>query len=810
MSQRMSLVLHGTPPALVTRTLSERIGESIRSYIVGPMSLKDPELAKFYRSGSRTAAGPIVNELTALTCAAFWDGVNQISSDVAKLPLSLMKRRQGGGSDPYVDSPVYRLMKYAPNPETTSVVFRRTLIMHAAMSGNGYAEIVRDKSDRPKALWNLHPTRVQAFYDDARPGEDGRRKPLRYRIDGTTIIDARNMLHIQGLGDDGVTGYNMVSVAREALGLALASQQFAAAFFGNGTRFGGVLSSDQDLDDDQAKAVLDRVETLHAKADKAFRLLVLGQGFTFTESGVKPSDAQMTEIRQQQVVEVARYLNMPPHKLKELSRSTNNNIEHQDLEYYKGPILTWLTLAEQEYEAKLISPLERGLQFFKHNANAFLRGDIKSRYEALGIARDKGIINADEWREFEDWNPQPDGQGQLYLVQSAQVPVGKLADLVDAQIEATKQKAEPPASKTDADVRDATERAERAEQVAIEQRALADALRVQLAAVEATGTAKAEEVTALRVSAEQQQTLAANLTVLATDLRVQAERMEADRDTAEVGLADALLKQAAAEALIETARMEARTADEARAAAEGVAADARAKEEAAAAALGVAVRDLDLARDTTAADAAIEARIAEMQALLDSQRTSYEAEMAALTAALDQTMQERDAEQARTLAALSAGAAQRSEAMDRLAATIPAHRGLFVSVMGRIARREVEKARSHKATPEKLRNWLKTPDPLHFDICVEALLPAIKTDLAWKRSTEDPLVITTKLIEAHLAHFAETLRRVADTDASEYHALLAKTLERWETEQPERMADQVMAEQIAYLRAYEQQNGSRQ
>jgi HK97 family phage portal protein len=871
MSQRMSLVLHGSSPqAVASRSLSERIGESIRSYVVGPMSLKDPELAKFFQSGNRTAAGPVVTELTAFTCAAFWDGVNQISSDVAKLPLSLMKRRQSGGSDPYLESQVYKLMKFAPNPETTSIVFRRTLTAHALVYGNGYAEIVRDKGGRVKSLWNLHPSRVQPFYDGQKPSEDGRQKPLRYRVDGKTIFDARDILHVPGLSDDGTVGMNMVSVAREAIGLALASQQFAAAFFGNGTRFGGVLSSDQDLDDVQAAQILERIETLHAKADKAFRLLVLGQGFTFTESGVKPSDAQMTEIRQQQVVEVARYLNMPPHKLKELSRSTNNNIEHQDLEYYKGPILTWITVEEQEFEAKLISPLERGIQFFKHNANAFLRGDIKSRYEALGIARDKGIINADEWREWEDWNPQPNGQGQLYLVQSAQVPVEKLAALVDAQIDATKQKAMPPASKTEQDVRDADTRAELAEQVAREERERAETLRAELAAAIASGTANVEEIASLRESVAKQQGVASELTALSERMRSDVERIAADHHEAEAGRLKALEAQRSAEDMIDTVRRVAYTDSEARARAESDLLAAQAREVAAVAAVAEAQKRVEAAEamaaqsgaeteaeavarraaedaaaqarisadeaiaetrrladalaqataqvevvrtDTertlteagAATQAALQAQLDAMQARLDAHQTSHDEEVIQLKAALAKAEQEREAESTRAAAALTARAAQRADEVDRLTGTIAAHRALIVDAMGRMTRREVEKARSHKATPEKLRNWLKTVDALHAEICVEALLPAVRTHLAWKRSDEDPLAVTMTIVQGHLEALTTRLLTVADTDATEYHALLAKTLERWESEQPERIADQVMREQIAYLRAYEQQ-----
>lgn len=410
----------------------------------GPFTLSDPALAELYGYGAKTLAGPVVTELLAFTVAAFWDGVNQQSSDVAKLPLNLLKVRPGGGSDHYIESKTYKLLKMSPNPETRSLTFRRTIQAHALVYGNGYAEIVRDMLGRPTALWILHPNRVRPYYEDRQ--QPGTRKPLRYQIDGSDLVlNPSDVIHIAGLSDDGVMGFNLVSVAREALGLALASQQFASAFFGNGTRFGGIMTSDVPLDEDQKKEIREAVEAVHAKADKAFRMLVLGAGFKFTETGVKPNEAQMKEIRDQQVTEIARFLNMPLHRLKLNTPGAVSyaSVEMADLDYYKGPILTWTRTWEEELDAKLVPSLEWNRQYFKHNTNAFLRGDIKSRYDALGIARDKGIINADEWRDLEDMNPQPGGQGQLYLVQSAQVPLEKLAELVDSQIK--KNTAPPPA-----------------------------------------------------------------------------------------------------------------------------------------------------------------------------------------------------------------------------------------------------------------------------------------------------------------------------------------------------------------------------
>jgi len=417
--------------------LLDRLGR----WLAKRYSLKDPALARLFGGGGATLAGPIVNEVTAFTCAAFYDGVNQLSSDIAKLPLNLHKRIKGvGGSEVKTDDAKHRMMRYAPNPETTSLEFRRTVTMHALVYGNGYAEIVRDGIGRPRALWPLHPQRVQPFYPDgSEPGApSGVRGELRYRIDGgPTVLGGQDMFHLRSLSDDGATGINLVAVAREALGLCLASQQFAASFFGHGTRFGGVLKNDMNMvSEEQAKDVMHRVEALHAKADQAFRMLVIGSDWTFHETGTSPTDAQMTELRDQQVTEVARFLNMPLYKLKLNTPGAVSyaSVEMASLDYYKGPILTWVTSWEEELTKKLIHSSEWGIEFWKHNVAGFLRGDMKSRADALTTYRAHGVISANEIRDLEDMNPQGGTQGDQYLVQGAMVPADRMDDIIDAQV----------------------------------------------------------------------------------------------------------------------------------------------------------------------------------------------------------------------------------------------------------------------------------------------------------------------------------------------------------------------------------------
>lgn len=768
-----------------------------RGTVVGPFTLKDPALSELFGSGRITQAGPVVTELTALTSAAFWDGVQQISADVAKLPLNLHKHLDGGGSEVMRRHPVHRLMKFKPNPETKSIVFRRTVTMHALVYGNGYAEIVRDDLGRPRALWVLHPNRVRPFY---RTQSDGR-APLRYRVDGRVILDPHDLVHIQALSDDTVSGFNLVSVAREALGLALASQQFAASFYGNGTRFGGVLSSDQDIDAEQRQEILAEVEKLYAKADKAFRLLILGAGFNFQSAGTTPTDAQMKEIRDQQVTEVARFLNMPLHKLKLNTPGavSYNSVEMADLAYYKGPILDWTTLWEEELNDKLIPSLERGIQFFRHNNNAFLRGDIRSRYEALGIARDKGIINADEWRDMEDMNPQPDKMGKLYLVQSAQVPVDRLNDLVDAQ---TRPPEPPPVPPADADddrqqsaraLVYALEQLEAARREAHETHTALEAAVSQVAALEAEGTTRGEEVAHWRGEvarltsvSETQETIAAFAQHRVTDLEAAREAAERGREAAVADLGD---REAAVTAMTAERDAALAIATELEGDRDQIRIDLMATR------ADVLAKDAEIARLTDAlgsTDQTDEETRATLEAALTEARAGITAARDAEAAAVARTeAMEADLSAARALTEETVAAVR-----EQRKAVIGAHRGLVMDAMGRMVRRECEQARGKQATQEKLRRWLKGFPTLHQAICLEAILPSVRLHLAWMGSPEDPASRATMIVQDHVAVFVRQLEDVLDSDPDDFHAVLETVLHRWETDRPGEIADAIMMEEI--------------
>lgn len=538
----------------------DRVDDAIRSFTSAPISIKEQALVdRLFGDGYHTTAGVTVTEQNAFTFSAVYDAVNQSSGDIGKLPLNLLKRRQGGGSEPFDSSKLYWILKNEANPDMSAFEFRRTLQAHALTCKGGFAEIERDGMGKPMALWPLAPDRVQPFLDKMTTTTGRYRTQLRYRIDGgSTVIDAKDMIHIRGLGYDGYCAYPVIDKARQAIGTALAMQQFAGAFFGNNSNFGGILTAtDQDLDEDQAKEIQQRIERAGKGAQRAWSLLVLGAGFKYARTGITPQEAQMDALADRQVEEVARFFNFPVHKLKNLSRATFSNIEQQDLEYYKGHLLTWVTCWEQELNRKLIAPLEQGIQYIKHNANAFLRGDTVARSQFYNAMIDRGVMNSDEVRDLEDMNPQPNGQGAIYLVQGAMVPkdkIGAIADSLIAKNEAPKAPPQVPAPAPDPNADpNAARKLEAAEAALREAEALLTQEREKRAAAEASGAVSAAEGALLKASEAQMAAVVAQLTGTVEQMRAdvtaaQSRAADVERERGEALLAAAAAEQARSDA----------------------------------------------------------------------------------------------------------------------------------------------------------------------------------------------------------------------------------------------------------------------
>lgn len=362
--------------------------------------------------GAAMAGGVYVDEHVALRYAAVYACCRVIAEAVSQMPWHVMARN-GPRRERMPTHPADWLLHVAPSEELGAFDFRQTLLFWALTWGNGYAEIERDGSLRPIALWPIEPDRVTPTRD-----ERGR---MVYRISnavagGNAIIQARDMFHLRGPGWDGLTGYSPIDLARKSIGLGLATEQFGASFFGNGAVPGAVLEAPEtmELSPEGKKLLLEEFNKAHRGPGNYGKVAYLDGGMKYKPISIPNDAAQFLETRQHQVLEICRWYKVPPHKVYELTRATYNNVEQQQIEFLTETLIPWMTRLEQEADAKLLGPYQRGRLYTKLKPESLLRGDIKTRYDAYAVGRQWGWFSINDVRALEDMDPIPQG-GDEYL-----------------------------------------------------------------------------------------------------------------------------------------------------------------------------------------------------------------------------------------------------------------------------------------------------------------------------------------------------------------------------------------------------------
>lgn len=375
-------------------------------------------------AGYPTASGVDVNDQTALSCMAVYAAVRLISETIGSLPGHVMRHTEMG-KEKALTHPLYSIIHEQPNPEQTAMEWRETAMCHLLLRGNHYSEKQYDQAGRLIALWPIHPDRVKIERASANAA-------LIYRITvpggGEVRYSPEQVLHLRGLGANGVTGFSPIAMARQAIGLAIAAQEYGARLFANDTRPGGVLEHPGKLNDAAHKRLRESVENLHQGLGNAHRMMILEEGMKWSQVGINPDDAQFLESRKFSVTEIARMFNLPPHFLRDLERATFSNIEQQAIEFVVYTLRPWVVRFEQRLKIELLSPQDRVTHFIKFNVDGLLRGDIQTRYNAYHIAKQDGWINSDEIRELEDMNPIPGGDGQDYWQPTNMGVVGKMPE----------------------------------------------------------------------------------------------------------------------------------------------------------------------------------------------------------------------------------------------------------------------------------------------------------------------------------------------------------------------------------------------
>lgn len=375
-----------------------------------------------------STSGKNVNEFTAMQTTAVYACVRILSETLAALPLQLYRYTPGGKERVY-DHPLYHLLHDEPNPEMTSFIFRETLMSHLLIWGNAYAQIIRDRLGRVQGLYPLRPDKMTVCRDEngqiyylytKTSDENPAIKPY-----GQVPLRKDEVLHIPGLGFDGLVGYSPIAMARNAVGMTMACEEYGASFFANGASPSGVLEHPGVLKD-PAK-VRDSWNAVYQGSANAHKVAVLEEGMKYQQIGIPPEEAQFLETRKFQLNEIARLYRIPPHMIGDLEKSSFNNIEQQSMEFVKYTLDPWVIRWEQAMQKALFLPEEKKQFFLKFNVNGLMRGDYESRMTGYSIGRQNGWLSANDIREMEDMNPVPDEEGgNLYLVN------GSMTKLKDA------------------------------------------------------------------------------------------------------------------------------------------------------------------------------------------------------------------------------------------------------------------------------------------------------------------------------------------------------------------------------------------
>jgi HK97 family phage portal protein len=333
-----------------------------------------------------------VNYEAAMRVSTIWACIDAISSAHGSSDWHIYRRLPKGDRELLTEDRLNYTLNVRPNPEMTAKAFKTAMIMAYSSWGNAYAEIVRDGAGRLSELWPICPDRVQlkrhtdgALYYEVSDDDDGR----------VTEVEQRDMFHLRGPGILGCLGDNKIASAVQTIALAIASERFAQSYFGNNTQLGLILEYPGEVNDETYARLERQFNKRHQGANKAFRVGVVESGVKLHPMNVEADKAQLTEARSFQVEEICRWFRVPPHKIGHLARSTNNNIEHQGLEFSRDTLRPIAVEIQQEAEAKLFGPRDF-TRFIIVDYSWASQGDFKSRMEGYQIARAMGVYSAND------------------------------------------------------------------------------------------------------------------------------------------------------------------------------------------------------------------------------------------------------------------------------------------------------------------------------------------------------------------------------------------------------------------------------
>ncbi|MEF9880244.1 MAG: phage portal protein [Clostridia bacterium] len=356
----------------------------------------------FYFGSS--ASGKSVTPRSALQISTVYACVRVIAETVASLPLHVYQSTDNGSEKAY-DHPLYRILHDEPNTEMTSFVLREAMLTHLLLWGNSYCQIVRNGRGHILGLYPLLPDQMTVDRDSS--------SKLTYdyltRDSKTVRLRPEDVLHIPGLGFDGVMGYSPIALEKNAIGLGIAAEEYGSKFFSNGATPAGVLTHPNTVKN--PSALRESWNAAYGGSSNSNRVAILEEGLKFERISMPNNEAQFLETRKFQVSEICRIYRVPPHLVGDLEHATFSNIEHQAISFAMHTIRPWLVRIEQAMNRALFSDKEKGVFYVRFNMDGLMRGAYKERMEGYAIARQNGWMSANDIRDLENMNPIPDEEG---------------------------------------------------------------------------------------------------------------------------------------------------------------------------------------------------------------------------------------------------------------------------------------------------------------------------------------------------------------------------------------------------------------
>lgn len=410
------------------------------------ISLQDSEAWEDF-GFSPSISGVMVTHKKALAVSAFWRGINLLSRDIAKVPLVLYRRLEGGGKDRAREHPAYSLMRRKFSPDLTAFNAKQTLQSHALTHGNGYGYIFRGGTGSPKEVVPLspfltHPVRADGklWYVTEIPGTNEKRR-----------IRSEDMLHVRGLGFDGLLGYDVVSVARETLGLSLAMQQYGSVFFANNAMPGVVLEHPEKLSPEAKESLAKHWGRMHKGLENAHRTAVLEEGMKATVLSANAKNSQLQELQEFEIRQIANFIGVPPHKVGDTTRTAFASLEQENQSYLQEALDGWFCQWEDECTDKLLTEREKreDTHFFEFKREAIIQVDFATKVEALVSEVNNGLKSPNEARAIMNDPPTADGLGDKFRMPEN---IG----FVEAKKTEPEPEPEPAADKDDDDTDDDT------------------------------------------------------------------------------------------------------------------------------------------------------------------------------------------------------------------------------------------------------------------------------------------------------------------------------------------------------------------